>query len=135
MKCWLWLHMCVFQVKQVPQQYRNCWDIVKVLYHWWLPSLHLKNLNTFEEHCNSKRTICVHTVVLLMCCFFDYIFKRCIEVCIWSYSMEECRPTSYNIQLPTCCSLWKKKKKEKICGSFPHIKSSSFLCALYDQRI
>lgn len=54
--------------------------------------------------------------VLLMCCFFDYIFKSCqsfpsIEVCIWSYFMEVCRPTNYNIQLPTCYSLWVRTKK------------------------
>jgi len=54
--------------------------------------------------------------VLLMCWFFDYIFKSCqsfssTEICIWSYFMEQCRQTNYNIWLPTCYSLWKRTKK------------------------
>lgn len=45
---------------QVPQQYRNFWDIRCYIIGWYPRSL-LKNLKPFEKALHFKATICVHT--------------------------------------------------------------------------
>lgn len=119
-------------LNQVPQQYRNCWDVLKVLDYWLLLSRSPQKSKHLWKAMQFKVNNVFMPAVLLMRCFFDYIFKSCqsfpsIEVCIWSYFMEVCRPTNYNTQLPTCYSLWARRKKS--------LKSCSFLWALYDQSI
>lgn len=104
-------------LNQVPQQYRNCWDILKVLYHWLLLSRSPQKSEHLWKAMQFKANNVFTPAVLLMYCFFDYIFKICqsfpsIEFCIWSYFMELCRPTNYHIQLPTCYSLWVRRKNK-----------------------
>lgn len=89
-------------------------DILCYIIGWYPLSL-FKNLNNFEKALHFKATICVHASsvvnVLLLLTTSSKVVKDLTEVCIWSYFMEECRPTNYNIWLPTCYSLRKRGKK------------------------
>lgn len=105
-------HECFYPSSSAIQELFT--DILCYIIGWYPHSL-LKNLNNFEKALHFKATICVHASsvvnVLLLLTTSSKVVKDVTEVCIWSYFMEECRPTNYNIWLPTCYSLRERKKK------------------------
>lgn len=122
---------------QVPQQYRNFSQTHCIISLVDTLTVSSKIWTTLKKHCISKQQYVFMPAMLLMRCFFWLHLQKLSK--IWQKSVFDHilwksvgRPT---ITYDYPHDILSGKGKKNICSSISQIKSCSFLCVLYDQRI